>query len=43
MRTCSSCMQLFLLKTMMDDHLYSKDIHKPISYKDNSEGKSDKD
>jgi len=30
-------------KPMMEDHLYCKDMHEPISYKDKPKGKSDKD
>jgi len=30
-------------KPMMEDHLYCKDMHEPISYIDKPEGKSDKD
>ncbi|KAE8663641.1 hypothetical protein F3Y22_tig00112925pilonHSYRG00085 [Hibiscus syriacus] len=28
-------------KPMMEDHLYCRDLHEPIIYKDNAEGKSD--
>ena len=28
-------------KPMMEDHLYCKDLHKPVIYKDKVEGKSD--
>jgi len=30
-------------KPMMEDHLYYKDMHEPISCRDKPEGKSDKD
>jgi len=30
-------------KLMMEDHLYSKHMHEPVSCKDKLKGKSDKD